>query len=521
MAKFSAGTATSVRAKSPLVVNKESRTLTFNLAPAFSPEAKTDLFLMAVTNMVGEKTFYEGAGERDQRYAALVQTVTRSDPDFVENLVPYIRNTAQLRSCAVVTAAEYCLAPGPNRRKVVNSAMARADDIAEFVGYWFSVTGSKTFPGGVQRGLADAAQRLYNPYAILKYDGQTKGVRMADVLNLVHAPVSHGKYIVDRRYGNEFTVVPEMVQARNKLMEVAPEERKDYAKKNPEQLKEAGVTWEWLSSWFTGGMDAKAWEIAIPNMGYMALLRNLRNFENAQISKETVAKINETLVDPEQVAKSRQLPFRFYSAYKQVGTSDWAASLETALDLSTKNIPEFEGSTLTLVDISGSMSGFTLTQKSTVTNYEIGALFGAALYAKNPKNTKVVPFATRSKDVTPESRMSTLKLMQKIVALQNSGSLDHGTDFLPAVNKHYSGQDRIVVFTDMQINPGQLGVNPKYIHTFDLQGYGRVPVQLAGSGRYLYGGFTDNTMSLMKILESGTSQKWEDVVPKAPWKVTA
>lgn len=520
MSKFSGSSAPSLKAKGPIQVT-ENLTRTYNYASAFTPEHKSELFLLAVTNFVKEDRYYETAGARDSRFVNLVRAVTVADPEFVENLVPYVRNTANMRSCAVVMAAQYALAGGPNRRQVVNSAMSRADDIGEFIGYWFSQKGNKTFPGGVQRGLADAAKRLYGDYDILKYDTPTKGIRMGDVLNLVHPRMDPavGKYIIDRRYGNEITTQPEMVASREHLMKVDEKERRKYAKEYPEQLSAAGVTWEFLSSWIPGGMDAEAWELAIPNMGYMALLRNLRNFEDANISKDSAKYVAGVIANPERVAKSRQLPFRFFSAYREVGTDLYTQALAFALEESTKNIPEFDGRTIVFVDLSGSMMS-PLTAKSKVLLTEVGALFGASLYAKNPTNTRVILFASRSAEATPAHRMSALKYMTEMTAFGHR--LGGGTELYGAVRDHYKDEDRIVVFTDMQINPGSMGTRkPKFVHSFDLSGYGKVPTEFTGNGRYLYAGFTDNTMSLMNILEKGTSQSWDDLIPKAPWKIDA
>src|SRR5690606_5904347 len=117
------------------------------------------------------------------------------------------RNVANMRSAPVVIAAEYALAGGPGKRQVINSAMARADEPAEFLGYWIMRTGSKTLPGGVQRGLADAVARLYTEYSVLKYDSSYGGFRMGDVIELVHPRKGNSalyQWILDRRHHGDF-----------------------------------------------------------------------------------------------------------------------------------------------------------------------------------------------------------------------------------------------------------------------------------------------------------------------------
>ena len=43
-------------------------------------DAESELFLLAVTNMAGEDTFYERAAKRDARFVELVHTVTATNP---------------------------------------------------------------------------------------------------------------------------------------------------------------------------------------------------------------------------------------------------------------------------------------------------------------------------------------------------------------------------------------------------------------------------------------------------------
>ena len=137
-----------------------------------------------------------------------------------------------------------------------------------------------------------------------------------------------------------------------------PDERRGLVRSQVEHTwadyaKAAGVTWEWLSSWLPGGMDAEAWEAVIPQMGYMARLRNLRNFDEAKISDGVRDEVVSYLKDPMNVAASRQFPIRFYNAWNAVRGLEWALPLERALDFSVQNVPELDGNTLVMVDVSG------------------------------------------------------------------------------------------------------------------------------------------------------------------------
>src|SRR5262245_25504518 len=75
-------------------------------APGFTREPRHELFLLAVSNMVGEDTFYEGAAARDARFRDLIATVAVDDPDWFARFVPWLRTGAMLRSASVVAALE-------------------------------------------------------------------------------------------------------------------------------------------------------------------------------------------------------------------------------------------------------------------------------------------------------------------------------------------------------------------------------------------------------------------------------
>lgn len=272
--------------------------------------------------------------------------------------------------------------------------------------------------------------------------------------------------------------------------------------------------------------DAEQWELLIPTMGYMALLRNLRNFDQADISDSVKDAVCARLQDPDEVARSRQFPYRFLSAYKEAPSLAWGKSLEKALDLSCSNVPELSGRSLILIDTSGSMSS-TVSDRSKVRLYEIGALFAAVL-SKRCEKVDTVIFGDSSALFPVKSGESVLKYVNRVT--KANGSVGHGTAIWQSVLENYSGHDRVVIFTDMQTmdsagkphNYGYSGyryVNGRYtsvpqrnfnneakqipfIHGFNLAGY-KVTTVPAGNGRFEYGGFTDASFTLMKELEQG------------------
>lgn len=514
MPKFS-GKAATPNVQSPMRTTGVRGT-TYEGGVGFERDAKTELFLLAVTNMVKEDTFYESAGERDRRFKDLAHTVVADDAAWVREFIPYLRNKMQMRSASIVLAAHYVHAKGEKSRQVVASAMSRADEPAEILAYWAQEYG-KNFPQPLKRGTSDAVERLYNERSALRYDGQSRAWRMGDVIDIVHPkPLTAEqsalyRYLLDTRHKREdirISVEDLPVLAGYTAFVNIPVERRREHFRNFGLA--TGMSWESLSGWLQGPMDAEAWEAVIPTMGYMALLRNLRNFEDAGISQDSIRFVKDTLADAEQVAKSRQFPIRFYSAWKATDSLLWAAELEQALDFSVSNVPTLEGRTLILVDVSGSMDSH-MTARSSVDRWELAGVFGAALVKANRGNSDLVAFQSSSTVIEPAR--SILQTVDKIRSLVGGG-----TNTWQAVGQHYHGHDRIVILTDEQAHPSDYGVPAPVanvpIYTFNLAGYKMAHNEQGEHGSYVFGGLTDAGFILLKSIDELQHGRW-------PWESAA
>jgi hypothetical protein len=61
-------------------------------------------------------------------------------------------------------------------------------------------------------------------------------------------------------------------------------------------------------------MDAEAWEMTVPSMGVMALVRNLRNLDQAGISDAAVDAVIAKVTDAAEVARARLFPYQVWAA---------------------------------------------------------------------------------------------------------------------------------------------------------------------------------------------------------------
>lgn len=501
-------------------------------------DAKSELYLLAVSNMVGTDTFYEAGGDRDDRYTALIRQLAVEDPDWTAGLLGWLRTEANMRTAAIVGAAEFTKArldaqePG-HSRQVIASVLQRADEPGEMLGYWTSRYGRR-IPKPVKRGIEDALGSLYTERTLLKYDTESKGYRFGDVIELVHpAPkvLWQGdlfEHAIDRRHHRD-KPIPESLQllhTRNEIAKWDAQKRRDLLKRPDaaDFLKHAGMTWEALAGWLQGPMDQAAWEAIIPSMGVMALARNLRNFDEAGVSDEVAAQVCARFTDPEQVAKSRMFPFRWWAAYKHAPSLRWAHALEQALGHSLSNVPRLKGSTLILVDRSPSMFpgyGFSTPNRSDITLAEQAAVFGSALALRAEKPT-LVEFGGDSKKLTVPKGGSVLKL------IEGYGKIG-GTDIPSAVKRHWFAHDRIVIVTDEQTRPGWLPSNmlghggmretaiddlvPKTtpVYMWNMAGYKPGAMPSGKSGRHTFGGLTDQAFRMIPLLEQGRDARW-------PWE---
>ncbi|MFF1396715.1 TROVE domain-containing protein [Streptomyces sp. NPDC058287] len=524
--------------RSPIATVTGERARTHEGATGYLRDARSELFLLAVSNLVSTDAFYESADDRDDRYSTLVRQLAVEDPEWTAGLLGWLRGEGNMRTAALVGAAEFVKAridagePG-HSRQVVDSVLQRADEPGELLGYWTSRYGRR-LPKPVKRGIADAVRRLYDERSLLKYDTDSKGYRFGDVLNLAHPAPAADKpwqgdlfqHALDRRHGNA-EEIPERLRtlrARERLVRVPVEERHAVLTTDTGRLAEAAMTWESLAGWLQRPMDAAAWEAIIPSMGLMALARNLRNFDEAGVSDEVAQRVAARFADADEVRRSRMFPFRFWAAYKHAPSLRWGHALERALAHSLAGVPALPGRSLILVDRSPSMFpgyGFSTPHRSDIPLAEQAAVFGAALALRAEAPT-LVEFGMESRRLNFRKGGSVLRLVERFGRIS-------GTDIPTAVKKHFTRHDRVVVVTDEQTRPGWFPSNARDyggmaeteidalvprdvpVYMWNMAGYKVGATPSGGANRHAFGGLTDQAFRLIPLIERGGDARW-------PWE---
>jgi hypothetical protein len=474
---------------------------------------------------------YEDSSGRESRLRELVHVVALENPLWVLAFTQWLRDEGNLRTVTQTVACEFVRArlqahvpdettaevPGLNRT-AINVACGRVSDVGELLDYWVRTYGRK-LPMPVKRGAADALVRLTTERSALRGDGQRQDWRLGDVIELVH-PTPRAdwqselfQYLLDRRrHGRRptftYTLLP-LIKAHEDFaaMRAAdPKAARDWLLEDPSRIGAAGLSWEDVAG--LGPMDARAWQAVIPFMGYLALVRNLRNFEQAEISEATRQIVRDRLVDPTEMDRAKLFPLQFFAAAREITDTyrDWEAPLETAVHHSLRNIPELGGNTLVLVDVSGSMT-WAVSDRSSVLLSEQAQVFGTAL-AMRCQRADLVQFDNHTRQIPfePYPRGQVLKTARSFTG---GGS----TDTFGAVKKHLTAEHtRVVIVTDEQATTAgsiQKAVGKKRpLYIFNVAGYAPTLTSETMSLHQGFGGLTDQAFRLIPLVEAGATEAW-------------
>jgi len=449
--------------------NKKSPTKTINQAGgvAYMHSAEMELVVSVLTTFLEDK-HYESGDDRMKRIEELC-AITRDT--FIGKLAVMARNEFNLRSVSHLLLKTLARKHrGDNLvSKVMKKIVERPDDLTEITALL-----GKPFPKQVKKGIREALLR-FNGYQLAKYKMENKGVKLVDLFNIAHP---NPKF-------------------------ASTEQRESWKKLLANELKNK-KTWEAKLSATKGENKGKVWKemVAEKELGYMALLRNLRNISE-ECDKETIEKAAAKIADRDEVKKSKQLPFRFYNAYENVSNRTLLDAISQALDYSLDNVPVLGGKTLISVDGSGSMDGDPLKKAS---------IFAAALYRAT--DSDMIVFSENYKEVKAAGNTPVIELMQKIKHAAPGGGTRTSLTFEYAARSG-AKYDRIVILSDNESwqdsTWGGEGtnaaynqykkINDCYVYAFDLAGYGTKDV--TGSKVFHLAGWSERIFDFMSFVERG------------------
>lgn len=486
--------------KTRLVVNYEGEKA-FALTPAM------ELYTAVVTTALSDQ-FYEQSNDRLDRIRTLIG---RCDPVFVARLAVYAREVLNLRSISLVLVVELAkLHQGDNLvSKLTSRVVQRADEITELLALYGQANGRNgakqlnKLSKQVQKGLAVAFNK-FDEYQFAKYNRAAR-VTLKDALFLVHprAKDEAQQALFDKIVHDELATPYTWETALSALGQLR------YVS---EAVKRSAFAEQWEELIFS------------KRLGYMAILRNLRNILEADVSGAAIDAVCAYLSDAQAVAKSRQLPFRFLSAYRELKdvqhglVSNVLEALEQAVLHSAANIAGYDEGTRVVIaaDVSGSMMT-AVSGNSKVQHYDIGLML-AMLLQHRCGHVITGVFGDQWKVINLPRK----QVLANVDTLRRrAGEVGYSTNGYLVIKDLLDRRrqvDKIMIFTDCQLwnsngdagNIGHLWEQYKRIapraklYLFDLAGYGTAPLNVQRNDVYLIAGWSDKVFDVLHAMDRGS-----------------
>ena len=362
--------------------------------------------------LLWEDEFYEDGEEIAERIQKLAAQVHFED---LAKLAIEVRTEGKLRhvpllllACLVkwtpaTTGAAYVVADA------IANTIQRVDELTEFVSIYWKLNKDRAkgrkhapFPAQMKKGLARAFLK-FDAYQLAKYDRE-RDVRLRDVLRLCHAkPDTHERAALWKQLLEGTLPTPD--------------------------------TWEVALS--SGADKGSTFERLIDErkLGYMALLRNLRNMDRAGVPSH---KIEAAIV--ERRGARYVLPFRYVAAARAMPM--YEPALDRAMISTIAESAHFPGRTVVLVDVSGSMDA-KLSAKSDLTRMDAAATLASII---NAESRRVFTFSDQLCEGAPRMGMAGVDAIK--ASQPHAGTNLYGA--LSGLILHRVTGNRLIVITDEQ-----------------------------------------------------------------------
>lgn len=476
-------------------VEERTETTNYEGGQAYEPDSAEVALYKNVINNLLEDSFYESDEAQLQAVEDEFEAVAETNPEFVLKLSKYARqeeNLRQIPQLLLVLAAhdkrtqEFVRAYGED-------ILSRTDEPLEALAMYVELFDTKTIPNCLQKTIEDAMHN-WNEWQYAKWDTDSREWQYRDLLNLVHP----------RPRDDE----------RDEIFEkIAKGDLSDYP--DVDALRQQD-TWESaLSSTDDERSKADRYseQLEEGNMGLFPRIRQARDMLESGVSAEEIY----GGVTDEWIRNSRLYPFRFYQAYKAVRNSrdiptaeknDALDFLESAMEVSTENLPDVLEDTFVAVDTSGSMRS-AVSNQSDLSCDEISTLFGALLYQRG---ADVAAFASDIQQFHGDRRDS---LMTNVDELRNMPVGGGTSGYLIPKALHENSRDdyeQAIVFTDMQMWGGSFKdawdtyvreVNPECsLYLVDLSNYGDLVMPETQHDVYNISGWSENVVDYIDKMET-------------------
>jgi 60 kDa SS-A/Ro ribonucleoprotein len=391
--------------KSRRVSNYENVPQTHEGAPAAYINAEQQLRRLVLPCLMWENTFYVNGKEISKLISDAVKNVSGS---IAARVAIDAREKNHMRHVPLWVLRE--MARHHSGTSIVSETLARIiqrpDEMGEALAQYYKDDPERKQPLSVQfkKGLAKAILK-FDRYQLAKYAQRSGLFKLRDVIFLAHpnpndSEIEDGDKLtaerVEKRYAGQKTLTKsktspkigaKLRKAEALFVQLAQKEI---------SAKDAG-TWESKQSQRAKGLskgDVWTQQLKSGKLGYMALLRNLRNMVEAGVDRDLI----ETAILARKGAR-RVLPFRYVAAARAVPSLE--ATIDKALHATIKDMQPLTGETWALVDVSDSMN-FRLSTESDLTRMDAAAALAAII----PGKVRMFSFSHRLVEVPARRGMA-------------------------------------------------------------------------------------------------------------------
>ncbi len=415
-----------------LNIKPEFTDATHEGAPARHMTPMQSLRRSVCSAMLWEREFYEEGEDIASRVTRLAAEVPVAD---LAALAVETRQQMKLRHMPLLLLSVLAgRGAGAIVAETIAETIGRADELAEFLAIHAARNKvspkemKRTISAQMKKGLARAFLK-FDEYQLAKYD-RAGVVRLRDALFLCHAK-------------------PDTPERADLWMRLA------------EGKLEAPDTWEVALSGGADKREAFTRLLSEGRLGYLAILRNLRNMERAGVDPDLMRAAILARKGAHNV-----LPFRYVAAARACPQMEPA--LDEALSEAVIQSGGFPGRTIVLVDVSGSMT-YPLSAQSDLTRLDAAATLASVIYG----DRRVFTFTETLVEVPPRVGMAGVDAVIK--------SQPYGGTYLGQAVQHINSlpHDRLIVITDEQSHdpvPDPVAPHAYMINVASAQngvGYGR------------------------------------------------
>lgn len=429
-----------------------------------------------------EDTYYESSSYQLKCFHDLtIDMVIEYGAEFVAKAANFARNELGMRSAAQYVAAILNPFRFNDKRIFYKNFCHRPDDVAEIFAAVKS-NGDKRSHAMV-RGFSDYLSTL-SPYSLGKYKLNNHDFNMYDIINITHA----NSDAINAYKAGTLKTPDTWETAISGAKDV--EERKN----------------EWVRL------------VEENKLGYLALIRNLRNILSCEISQEWIDEVLVPQIENEHaIRKSMVFPYQIYCAYKNMGTHNIAVTyaLSNAFRIAlVDNMPTLEGNSVVLLDVSASMDT-PISKNSKITIREVGAVYAICIMLTS-ENSDFIKFGSNAK-THKANRLN--NIFEEINRMQDNDALGFGTEIEPAYKLIQKKYDRIILISDMQVmgkrgwyyGKGGTTCYQEYckrfgrtpIYSFDLGNYHTQTDNPNNPDVHLCTSLSEKTLKLISLLENG------------------